>query len=148
MKEQERIVIYRRFYNYNEATIVKSRLESEGIPCFLSDEHINTLNPLYNQAMGGFKLNLFEKDISRADEILKKNTSLKENDIHSEYTQGDIQCPLCGSYNASWGQSSKRPYGFLTILISFLLFTYPFAGRYNYHCFNCGHEWEKVSRKE
>ena len=59
MNEQEKIIIYKHFYNYGEATIVKERLESEGIPCFLSDELINNINPLYNQASGGFKLNLF-----------------------------------------------------------------------------------------
>jgi len=137
MSEQEKIVIYRRFYNYNEATIVQGRLESEGIPCFLSDEHINNVYPLYNQASGGIKLNLFEKDIPRANEILKE-----DNLITEEYTEGEIRCPKCNSFNVAFGQSSKKPYGFFMIIFSLLMFTYPFAGRNRYHCFDCGNEFE------
>ena len=39
-----------------EAHILKARLESENIPCFIFDENIVTLNPLFNFAVGGIKL--------------------------------------------------------------------------------------------
>jgi hypothetical protein len=43
-----------------EANIVKAKLEDSGFACFLADENVATLNPLYNQAIGGVKLTLKE----------------------------------------------------------------------------------------
>ena len=64
------MITIKTFDNPVEAHILKSRLESEGIHCYLFDENIVTLNPLYNQMTGGIKLNIMESDISKANEIL------------------------------------------------------------------------------
>ncbi|MGJ3255801.1 MAG: DUF2007 domain-containing protein [Alcanivorax sp.] len=42
-----------RFSMPDEAHIAKSRLESEGIPAFVADEHTVGMNWLYSNAMGG-----------------------------------------------------------------------------------------------
>ena len=51
---------------------MKSKLESEGISCFLFDENIVNLNPLYNMAVGGIKLKINRNDITAATEILNQ----------------------------------------------------------------------------
>ncbi len=49
-----------------EAYILKNRLEGEGISCFILDENIVTLNPLFNFAVGGIRLQVDEKDYEKA----------------------------------------------------------------------------------
>ncbi len=68
---KERIVILRSFNNPAEANIVKAKLDSFEIPCFLTDEHFAGLNPGFNPLVGGVKLRVFEKDVERALNILQ-----------------------------------------------------------------------------
>ena len=68
----DKIVVFETFYNPIEANIVKARLLDSGIQCFLSDENIGSQLG-YNQAIGGVKLNLFEKDVETAKEILAED---------------------------------------------------------------------------
>jgi hypothetical protein len=63
-------VILRRFNTPIEANIVKGLLESNGIFCFLQDEHSIGINPLYNLALGGVKLIVSSEDEERANEVL------------------------------------------------------------------------------
>jgi len=68
---EDNIVILMRYDNLYQAYIAKSKLEAFDIPCFLADENIIGLNPFYNQAIGGIKLKVLEKDYEAALEILK-----------------------------------------------------------------------------
>jgi hypothetical protein len=54
--------------NSIQAPLLKSRLESEGIPCFLTDENINTLLPA--GPFGGIKVQVHLSDSLRAFDIL------------------------------------------------------------------------------
>ena len=74
---EDKIIILRSFNNPVEANIVRAKLESYEIPCFLTDEHFTTLNPNFNPSTGGVKLKIFEKDVERALKIL-------ESDDHDE----------------------------------------------------------------
>jgi len=67
----DKIVIFHTYYDAMEAHIVKSRLMDAGIQCFLSDENIGSQIG-YNQAIGGVKLNLLEKDVEAAKAILSE----------------------------------------------------------------------------
>lgn len=60
-----------RFSNSFDMHVIKFRLENEGIECFVRDEHTITANPLYDIPMGGIKLQVMEKDLEAAREILK-----------------------------------------------------------------------------
>ncbi|RYE21427.1 MAG: DUF2007 domain-containing protein [Sphingobacteriales bacterium] len=55
-----------------EAHIQKGYLENEGIPCFLKDEHTISANPMYDVAMGGIKLQVWESDAQRAYNLLQE----------------------------------------------------------------------------
>ncbi len=59
------------FSNSIEAHISRSLLESQGIACFLKDEHTINANPMYHLALGGIKLQVWEKDVNEAMSILK-----------------------------------------------------------------------------
>lgn len=65
------------FSSYFDAYLIKGRLEHEGIRCFIKDENAVTINPMYDIAMGGIKLQVPENEVELAIEILK-DTSYNE----------------------------------------------------------------------
>ena len=141
-KTTDKIVVYQAFSDPINANIVKGLLDSYEIECFLSDENIVNLNAMYNAAVGGVKLNVFEKDVDRISEILKAENIQPEPGFPTEEEASKIVCPNCKSANVSFGGSVKRKFGYRDIWISFLLMIYPFTMRKTYHCFDCGHEFK------
>lgn len=71
----EKLVTIGRFSQPLEAWLAKTKLESEGIECFLMDEHIVTMNWLYSNAVGGVKLKVREEDAEKAKRILSGKSS-------------------------------------------------------------------------
>jgi hypothetical protein len=68
----DKIIVFETYYNPIEAHMVKSRLLDAGIQCFLADENMGSQIG-YNQAIGGIKLNLFEKDAETAKAVLAED---------------------------------------------------------------------------
>lgn len=139
----DKIVVYQTFTDPNEAHIVKGLLDSYEIECFLSDENIVTLNALYSNAVGGVKLNVFEKDVDRIESILKSENSPNEPDVSNDKEPGEISCPKCHSTNVSYGGSLKRKFGIFELFVGILLMIYPFTMRKAFFCFNCNHEFKQ-----
>ncbi len=137
---EDKIVVYRTFYNPIEANIVKARLEDSDIPCFLTDENVATIQPLYNQAIGGVKLNVFERDIDKINLLLEEQNFVMDNTEDLVDTE-KIMCENCASSNVSFGQATKNRFSAWVAIISFLLFVYPFKANKCYHCYDCGHEF-------
>ncbi len=61
-----------------EITVLRSRLEADGIECFLKDEYTVDAHPFYSNAIGGVKLQVREKDVLKATEILQENGYLND----------------------------------------------------------------------
>jgi hypothetical protein len=144
----DKIVLFETYYNSIEASIVKERLIANGIPCFLSDENTITVNPLYNQALGGVKLRLFARDVEAAKSILQDEEvsipleeELKDTPLPTPNDTGSLSCPVCGSSEVGYVKAAKNRFSPLTMLISLLLFVYPFRSKNANHCFDCGHEF-------
>lgn len=66
-------ITIRTFDRAIDAHLLKSKLESEGIECFLFDEHVISINPLYGIATGGIKLCVMAEDAERANRISALN---------------------------------------------------------------------------
>jgi hypothetical protein len=141
-KNIDKIIVFRRFDNLLQANIIKSRLEANGIQCFLSDENMMNLNPLYNQAIGGVKLNIFERDYDEVLKILSTDDSL----LIENLPESEVVCPNCQSSNVSYGLSINKKFKLWSIILSFLLFIYPLNTNMVYHCFNCGNEFKKKNK--
>ena len=140
---EDKIVVYRTFYNPIEASIVKARLEDSGVPCFLTDENIATIQPLYNQAIGGVKLNIFERDVEQVNQILAEEPPvIMEDEAQLDTTDALMTCEKCGSTNVSLGQATKKRFSWWVTLLSFFFGVYPFKANNCYHCYNCGHEFK------
>ena len=64
-------VTIKTFTYPSEAYILRGKLESEGVVCFLKDELNVQTNPMNSNAYGGVKLQVKESDIQQTIEILK-----------------------------------------------------------------------------
>ena len=74
MQKDDEIVTLRTFYNPMEAEIIRTKLEANGIPCFIADESLGVLYPVYNQGGGGIKLKVFARDVEDSNEIINDTT--------------------------------------------------------------------------
>lgn len=98
--------------------MVKAFLESRHIPCFLADEHILSIQPLYAPAIGGVKLNVHPQHAAEARRLYAEyQTGLPG------HTDPIPHCPACGS-------DAVLPLPPLPELY------------YNeFRCFDCDYEW-------
>jgi hypothetical protein len=135
----DKIVTLDAFYDPMLAEIIRTRLEANNIPCFIADNNIIGANPLYNQAMGGVKIKVFEHDVEKCREILSQSEELAL--IDDIIDQSETTCPHCKSSNVRYGAATHVKTNWFFSLISFLLATYPFP-RKAWHCFNCGKDFE------
>lgn len=143
----EKIVVYQTYIDPNQAYIIRGLLESYGINCFLSDENMVTLNAMYSSAVGGVKLNVFEKDVYRISSILDSENKIQES--AQEIETNNVRCPICYSSNVAFGGSVNQKFGLsiallFSLITSFLMMIYPFKMRKVHHCFECGHEFRKT----
>lgn len=131
------MVTLKTFDNLVDAHLLKTKLESEGVPCFLFDENIVALDPLYNMAVGGIKLKVAHKDIANASEILRQ---IEQAHYTNELNEV-ILCARCKSKNIGYFRSFRGAKGTLSILSLLLFMVYPIYFRYVYKCKDCGHEF-------
>jgi hypothetical protein len=68
----------------SEALIVRGRLESEGITCFVQDELTTQVAPFYSNALGGVKVQVMESDLQRAVKILKEAGYITDEDLQPD----------------------------------------------------------------
>ncbi|WP_018479737.1 putative signal transducing protein [Pontibacter roseus] len=143
----ERLITIATFNQPTEAHILKGRLEAEGIPCFLGDEHIIAAQPLYSVAVGGVKLRVTEGDEQEAREMLARiqgGTSeyILDDNIElappmQEHVQ-EVTCPECQSDYIGEEKYSKAVFSISYLLLGFPV---PFVSR-KYTCYDCGHTWK------
>jgi hypothetical protein len=69
------IVTVARFDHMPDAHIAMGRLRTEGVDCWLADEHLVQTDWLYSIAVGGIKLQVHAEDEARARSILAQDYS-------------------------------------------------------------------------
>ena len=130
-----KLITVQVFDNPIDLHLLKSKLESEGIRCFVFDEHTVTLNRLMSQGVGGIKLKIDEKDKDKAVEIL--------NEIQIASTRDDSgkskKCPKCGSKDLIADfKSLKGAKGILSMLVMLLFVVFPVYYKNVFKCKICG----------
>ena len=115
-----------------EAQIAWAKLDSEGIPAFIADEHTINANWLYSNALGGVRLQVPEALVEAASGILAQ-----EYASHLENEQGydSLMCSKCGGLNTEFQGSHKRGAFLAFLIIDFPL--YPVKDRFK--CRDCRH---------
>ncbi len=119
-----------------EAYLLRSYLESNGIPSYIFDEHTVGMNLFYAQAIGGIRVMVNQNDLEKAKELLDSflHATLRENDEV-------ITCLACGSENMYYHLKTIRNHklGILNMAMAFLFTVFPFYGT-RHRCKDCGHE--------
>ena len=140
---KDKVVTILTFSFLNDAVIAKSILEDNEIPCFLSDQLTNQVNPFQSNMAGGLRLEVLEKDIDKAKELLKKVRSKEipqpeiEVTVLSEDTDRNC-CPFCSSENII---IEKKPAGINWLSLFIAGLPTP-INKNGYHCFDCGKKWK------
>ena len=133
------LVTIKTFDNLTEAHLIKARLESENITCFLFDEHVVGLNPLFSVTIGGIKLKVNQFDLEKATKILEASVKSTLTDAQGEV----VKCPKCKSVDIYSGfRSMKETKGILSAMVSFLFMVFPIYYRTVYRCKSCEHEFK------
>lgn len=145
MPSPDSVVFLESFYEPMAANLARTRLEAAGIPCFLSNENLVSIMPLYSPITGGVRLHVRQGDAAAAFEILHDEPVplATSPDVASFAADAPDpvtpRCPRCGSSDVAYGAATHNTYGFWSSLLSVLL-RFPVRGR-RYHCFHCGHEF-------
>lgn len=79
--KSENLITIMTFSYAHELAIIRGRLESDGIECFVKDELTAQVNPFYSNAIGGIKLQVRESDLEMALAILKESGYFKEEEV-------------------------------------------------------------------
>jgi tetratricopeptide (TPR) repeat protein len=123
-----------------EAHLRKARLQALGIPSFLADEHLITINWLYSNAVGGVKLQVRRRDAARARRILR-------TEPYDPSLRGvGPQRPDCGSFDVG-----LKKYALRWVFLSWLLTFIPSGSGFpllfrkgKWACRKCRHAWKSV----
>ncbi|MFT3748661.1 MAG: DUF2007 domain-containing protein [Agriterribacter sp.] len=129
------LVTIQSFDSYIDANIMLGKLEAEGIVCFLRDEYTVTVDPILSNAIGGIKLTVPESQAARAKELLATFDAEK---------RAILKCPKCGSGNVEYISNPVKSGNWLSAIISFLFGSYAVSIKKNYHCFECGYEFDDL----
>ena len=106
-----------------DAQIIKSKLESEGIPVFLRDENILNTYTMIGSATGGVRVSVYSADKEPALKIYNEIRPYALDD-----SGAPIVCPNCKA-NRSEAYYSRK---------SLLHKLFPFLEEKKYKCTNCG----------
>ena len=119
------------FTTPEEAHLLRSRLESAGIPAFLQGEYAVQNSWLYSNLMGGVRVQISELDLDYAREFLGADTAepLPEAVL--------LMCPACGSTRTEPNLLPGR-----LSMVSMVLFHLPLPFlRHRWKCAACGHRF-------
>jgi transposase-like protein len=131
-----KLITIKKAKNPSELAILKSRLESEGINCYLKSElaaQVISHLPIYAE------LQIMENDLPSARQILMEIGEF-ENVVL------EIRCPKCDSDKSLLIKdfSVKKIWKDITLVISALIAVSPEVNLYNsnnYKCNSCGHKF-------
>lgn len=130
----------RSFDNYITANIIKSKLESEGIFCFLKDQNITTM---YGAAFTQIILQVPAEDQEKALSILlESEKEMAEAQDQPGFWEEDTEqldpdnriCVHCGSKNTRRMEDKKDSF-ILSWLFNRLKMKFQSE---SWHCFHCG----------
>lgn len=125
MGKKDKIVVFREYESSIDANVAKTKLDAYGVPCFLTQENLNTLmaqNPL----LFTIKLHIFQNDTQQVQEVL---------DEQFDYDT-PISCPRCESTEIIYSESRKGFNKFAAVAFSILLH-FKMTPKMVHHCLDC-----------
>ena len=84
MQKEDDIVTFETYYNPMLAEIIRSKLEANGIPCFIADDGMTGINPIFNERYG-IRIKVFARDVEKCKEIVADESNLlPDQDVSTE----------------------------------------------------------------
>ena len=132
-----------RFREPYKAHIARGKLEAEGIPAIVLDEHLVQIDWLYSQAIGGVKVQVPEEALKRAQEILAVDHEAELETIRETSVEPSMVevCPKCGS-----SSTASRGYSLWSLVPSLIFFLPVFFRKKGRVCSRCGATWKNKSQ--
>ena len=123
----EPLVTVASFSTPLQANILASRLEADGVECFIADAETIGVHGLLAGAVGGVKIQVRESDSPRAAAILRTNTSRTEAP----------PCPRCGSRDVRRKGVSILAGALMVLTLGVMALFFPVV----WICRGCSHRW-------
>jgi Putative prokaryotic signal transducing protein len=127
------------FTNYIDANIIAGRLEEEDIHCWLKDENTSTINPMWDNAIGGIKLMVAEVQAERALALLQQ---------YKQEKRDLLLCPYCHSHNIEEKGAPEKPGYWLNALLAFFAAGPDMQKAKTWHCNACHKNFEQPEEKQ
>ncbi len=139
---QENIIVLDSFYEPLAAHLARTKLEAAGIPCFLTNENLVSLNRMYSPVAGGVRLHVYQRDAARAAEILREPPVMRAvpGGLAEPAAPETARCPRCGSDEVTYDAAAEPGAAHWFVALLSRLRRYPLQGR-AHHCFHCGLNW-------
>ena len=124
------MVTVKTFDNYFSANIILSRLQQNGIECFLVDEHTVTIDPMLSNAIGGIKLSVRKENQEMVIQVLQA--------YEAEYLKA-AKCPRCGACDVLLVPRQDAG-NVITSILTWLFSSYAVSVKNVYQCQQCKYE--------
>jgi len=137
----EELVTIAKFFTLGEAKVAQGKLSSEGISVFVCDEHTHAINWHMGAAFGGIRLQVPERQVVRALEILDgfEPDSTEEEE---EETEEVPCCPECESLEIrEVAATNPRQISLWSSAIPFP--EPPTQTTHRWRCLMCGYQWQE-----
>lgn len=121
------------------ANVAKTRLESAGIPCYLTNENTIRMDFFYSQLLGGVRLYVHKDDFDKATALLEE-TIEPPIDPTVPADPAPFKAPACPKCRDRNVYDDRRPR--LVTLVGFYLGLPLAFFRRQSRCANCGHTWK------
>jgi len=139
----ENIIVLDSYYEPVAAHLARTKLEAAGIPCFLTNENLVSLNRMYSPVAGGVRLHVYERDAAQATEVLREPPVMQAvpgglAEPASQPHPAATTCPRCGSADVT-AEAPAEPTTAASWLATLLVrLRHHFAQGQAHHCFHCG----------
>jgi hypothetical protein len=130
-----KVKVYKRFYDPVEANIIREKLISHEIYCFLTNENTSATFGHQNIVTGGINLLVHEEDIEEVDKIL---SAAPDNIGEEEKYYEKRICPRCNSENIEERTSGSI---FFNLLAALTFGRIILGSRQIFHCRECGNNF-------
>lgn len=138
--QQENIIVLDSYYEPVAAHLARTKLEAAGIPCFLTNENLVSLNRMYSPVAGGVRLHVYQRDAAQAAEVLREPPVMRASPggLAEPGSAATATCPRCGSHDVTSAAPTEpvNAASWLATLLARLRHYY--AQGQTHHCFNCG----------
>ena len=132
----DNFVTVRAFSMTWQADVAHATLEAQGIPAFVADANMVSMNWLYSNAIGGVRVQVPAEFAEQAIEIL--SSQVESIDVPAEEEDDTVTCPRCGKHKTTIFRKGRR-WAFLSWLVAGFPLFYPSK---MYLCKDCGETWK------